>query len=234
MGGPGWLTGIFAAIMVAVAVYCAGRLIVARRIRRPTEVDSDGVHVVMGVAMAGMLDPGLRILPAGIWEPVFAVGAGWFGWQFVQARRSASAGPNASARRSAGLSASASAGPGAWRCPHPLPHLVECVAMIYVFAAVAPRVAPAGMGMSGSGARFSVVALALAVFMMGYVVWVGDGLTALAPAALAPVTAGTGTVAAAGAGTGGHLCRPYLAPRCAAVCKIAMGVTMGFMLILML
>jgi hypothetical protein len=199
MGGPGWLTGIFVAIMVAVAVYCAGRLVVARQIRRLTEVDSDGVHVVMGVAMAGMLAPGLRILPSGIWEVVFAVGAGWFGWQFVQGRRGASAGPSA------------------WRCPHPLPHLVECAAMIYMFAAVAPRVAPAAMGMSGSGARFSVLALALAVFMIGYVVWVGDGLTALAPA-----------------GTGGHVCRRYLAPRCAAVCKMAMGVTMGYALILML
>ncbi len=28
--------------------------------------------------------------------------------------------------------------------------------------------------------------------------------------------------------------RPHLAPRCAALCKIAMGITMGYMLILML
>jgi Domain of unknown function (DUF5134) len=219
MGGPGWLTGIFAAIMVTVAVYCAGRLIMARQIRRPTEVDSDGVHVVMGVAMAGMLAAGLRILPAGIWEAVFAAGAGWFGWQFVQTRR---ASPSASA----------------WRCPHPLPHLVECVAMIYMLAAVLPRAAPAGMAMSGTGARFSILAVVLAVFMIGYVVWVGDRLTALAPAALGTVPGGTvpgGTVPAGNGSTGGgHVCRAYLAPRCAALCKIAMGVTMGYMLILML
>ena len=60
MGRPGWLTVIFAAAMIAVAAYCAGRLVVARWRRRPTDVDSDGMHVVMGVAMAGMLVTGLR------------------------------------------------------------------------------------------------------------------------------------------------------------------------------
>ena len=34
MGAPAWLTGIFAALMLTVAVYCAGRLIAARRWRR--------------------------------------------------------------------------------------------------------------------------------------------------------------------------------------------------------
>ena len=60
MGGPAWLTDIFAGVMITVAAYCAGRLVVARWWRRPTDVDSDGMHVVMGVAMAGMLVAGLR------------------------------------------------------------------------------------------------------------------------------------------------------------------------------
>ena len=63
MSGPAWLTDIFAAVMITVAAYCASRLVVARWWRRPTDVDSDGVHVVMGVAMAGMLVTGLRFLP---------------------------------------------------------------------------------------------------------------------------------------------------------------------------
>jgi len=42
MGGPAWLTAIFAAASLAVAVYCAGRLTAARRWRRPTEPDTDG------------------------------------------------------------------------------------------------------------------------------------------------------------------------------------------------
>ena len=64
MGGPTWLTAIFAAASLTVAVYCAGRLAAARRWHRPTELDTDGAHVVMGVAMAGMLVSGLRTLPA--------------------------------------------------------------------------------------------------------------------------------------------------------------------------
>jgi hypothetical protein len=60
MGGPAWLAAIFAAASLAVAVYCAGRLVVARGWHRLTELDTDGAHVVMGVAMAGMLVSGLR------------------------------------------------------------------------------------------------------------------------------------------------------------------------------
>jgi hypothetical protein len=75
MGGPAWLAAIFAAASLAVAVYCAGRLAVARGWHRPTELDTDGAHVVMGVAMAGMLVSGLRTLPSAIWEVVFAAAA---------------------------------------------------------------------------------------------------------------------------------------------------------------
>ncbi len=89
MGGPAWLTGIFAALMIAVAAYCASRLVVVRWWPRPTDLDADGVHVAMGVAMAGMLVAGLRFLSSGIWEAVFAAAAAWFAWQFVRVRRSA-------------------------------------------------------------------------------------------------------------------------------------------------
>jgi hypothetical protein len=76
--------------------------------------------------------------------------------------------------------------------------------------------------MSGSGSRFSVLALLLALFMFGYVVRVADRLPRRAPAtaAAAPGFAAPGSAA--------------LAPRCAALCKIAMGLTMGYMLVLML
>ena len=251
MGGPAWLTDIFAAMMITVAAYCASRLVVARWWRRPTDVDTDGVHVVMGVAMAGMLVAGLRFGSFGLWEAVFAAAAGWFGWRFVRARHGAPLSP--------------------WRCPQPVPHLVECGAMLYMYLAV-PAVAAAAKGASGAsgamggmsvtGARFSVLALALALFMFGYVAWVGDRLTALAPAPASAVPAAAFPLAAvrqepgalmtatgpepvatgpepagdaspggcAGSGQG----RPYLAPRCAAMCKIAMGITMGYVLILML
>ena len=175
MSGPAWLTDIFAAVMITVAAYCASRLVVARWWRRPTDVDSDGVHVVMGVAMAGMLVTGLRFLPVGFWEAVFAAAAGWFGWRFVRVRRGAPL--------------------SQWRCPQPVPHLVECGAMLYMYlavpaVAVAAKRAAGGMGgMSVTGSRFSVLALVLALFMLGYVAWVGDRLTARAPALAVAVPA---------------------------------------------
>jgi hypothetical protein len=275
MGGPGWLTDIFAALMLTVAVYCASRLVVARRWRRPTELDTDGAHVVMGVAMAGMLVTGLRSLPTGMWQAVFAVGACWFGWRMVQARRSAARSP--------------------WRCLHPVPHLVECAAMLFMLgvlpASIAVRSAAAGMsGMSApaTGSRFSFLALVLALFMFGYVAWVGDRLNlrtpapapatqrslvgaitmaaiSVGPAASSPASSGpaasspapsgpasSGPAASSPAPSGPAASRTepadattegcggagpalrYLAPRCSALCKITMGITMGYMLILML
>jgi hypothetical protein len=64
--------------------------------------------------------------------------------------------------------------------------------------------------------------------MVGYVMWLGNNLSALAPAPAGGTTTTTGTAPTGTARTG------YLAPRCAACCKIAMGVTMGYMLIMML
>jgi hypothetical protein len=222
MGDPAWLTAIFAAASLAVAVYCAGRLVVARRGHRPTELDTDGAHVIMGVAMAGMLVSGLRTLPSAIWEVVFAAAAVWFGCRMLQGRRGAR--------------------PSPWRSSHPLPHLVECAAMVFMFlilpASAAAGAATSGMSMTmtATESRFSFLTLPLALYLFGYVVWLGDRVTLHAPAlaiATAPASAGSGP----GYGSGSRSpesARPYFAPRCAAICKITMGITMGYMLILML
>jgi hypothetical protein len=117
--------------------------------------------------------------------------------------------------------------------------------MLYMFLAL-PAVSPGrgGSGMSAMGraamsataSRFSLLALVLALFMFGYVVWVGDRLTARTPAPAvglsAPASGATSHAGCAGAGSG--LGRACLGPRCAALCKIAMGITMGYMLILTL
>ena len=229
MGSPAWLTGIFAALMLTVATYCAGRLAVARRWQRPTEFDTDAGHVLMGVAMAGMLVARLRILPATTWEAVFGAAAAWFAWQVLQSRRRAPA--------------------TSWRCLHPAPHLVECAAMLYMFLVLPPlagRGTAAGMAaMSAAGSSYSFLALVMALFMVGYVVRVADRLTirapALAAASASPAPPAAPAVMAAPAPPdtappGGRVStsRPYLAPRCAALCKIAMGLTMAYMLVLML
>jgi hypothetical protein len=218
MSGPGWLTGLLTAVMLTVAAYNVTRLVAAPRWGRAAELDADGTHVVMGVAMAGMLTPGLSFAPRPLWLTVFAAGGAWFGWRFLRTRSGQAAGP--------------------WRCPHPLPHLVECAAMVFMFAlpaTVATATAGGGMGgmgtaLTGAAAGFSPLTLLLAVFMVGYVMWLGNNLSALAPATVIESTAGgaTGTMTTGTARTG------YLAPRCAACCKIAMGVTMGYMLIMLL
>ena len=84
----------------------------------------------------------------------------------------------------------------------------------------------AAMNTPAAGSRLSFLALVMAVFMFGYVVRVADGLTPRAPAPAFPRA--SHDAIASGPGFRG------LAPRCAALCKIAMGVTMGYMLILML
>jgi Domain of unknown function (DUF5134) len=221
MGGPAWLTAIFAAASLAVAVYCAGRLAASRRWRRPTELDTDGAHVVMGVAMAGMLVSGLRTLPSAIWEVVFAASAVWFGYRMLQARRGAQSSP--------------------WRSSHPLPHLVECAAMVFMFlilpAAAGAATSSVSMTMTATESRFSFLTLPLAVYLFGYVVWLGDRVTLHVPAlAIAASARDTRPAIGAGSGPGSGFAatQSYLAPRCAAICKITMGITMGYMLILML
>jgi Domain of unknown function (DUF5134) len=220
MASPAWLTAIFAAASLAVAVYCAGRLVVARRGHRPTELDTDGAHVIMGLAMAGMLVSGLRTLPSAIWEVVFAAAAVWFGYRMLQARRGAQSSP--------------------WRSSHPLPHLVECAAMVFMFlilpAAAGAATSSVSMTMTATESRFSFLTLPLAVYLFGYVVWLGDRVTLHAPAlALATAPASAGPRPGYGSGSPGpEAAHTYLAPRCAAICKITMGITMGYMLILML
>jgi hypothetical protein len=226
MRGPIWLTGIFAALMLTVAVYCAGRLAAARWWHRPTELDTDGAHVVMGVAMAGMLVAGLHTLPTGLWAAVFAVGALWFGTGLIQTRRHpATASPVTISATTAGPATASPAAPmSPWRCLHPAPHLVECVAMLYMLLALPTTIAVKSTMGAMPGSRFSFLALGLALFMFAYVAWVSDRTPALARAA------GAGPAGCASTPPG----RTYLAPRCAALCKIAMGTTMGYMLILML
>ena len=70
--------------------------------------------------------------------------------------------------------------------------------MLYMYlavpaVAVAAKGAAGGMGAMDAGrARFSVLALVLALFMLGYVVRVSDRLTARAPALALAVPAATG------------------------------------------
>jgi Domain of unknown function (DUF5134) len=234
MSGPSWLTGSFAAVMILTAAYSASRLAVSRLRGRATEFDADALHAVMGAAMAGMLVPRLNVLPDSAWLVIFGMGAAWFGWHAVRAQ---------------GLRASGHS-PGRF----PVPHLIECVAMLYMLLPLhgsPPTHGETGMAMAGMGASvgpsvtFPALAVVLALFMVGYIVWTTDRLASLARARAIPSQARTGAPpptaggaagapAVAGVQHGNQAARATLAPTLAACGKLAMSITMGYMLILML
>lgn len=243
MAGPFWLTGAFAAVMILSAAYSASRLAVSRLRGLATEADADGLHAVMGAAMAGMLMPQLALLPRMTWMVVFGAGTAWFGACALRSR---------------------SQSRFSWQCRYPVPHLIECIAMLYMLLAVRGAQQGTGMAMPGMGssastlAGFPALAVVLALFMLGYVMWTTDQLASLARARTstqahtgatqqrALVTAPAGGRAAATVGgpeaaaatgmprPGPAASQARLAPGLAAFGKIAMGVTMGYMLILML
>jgi hypothetical protein len=204
-----WLAGTFAVIMIATAAYCLTRLAMSVRQRRPTDRPVDAMHVLMGVAMAGMLVPRLRVVPAPGWEALFAAGAALFLWRMA---------------RTAGR-------PG-----HDIQHLLGCGTMVYMLAAMTGTAAgpgtAAGIASATAARAMSGVAgasgfgLVLAVALLGCVVWSADRISTLAPVA----------VLAGGPSAVGALARfgVPLSPRLAAGCEIAMGITMGYTLIVLL
>ena len=230
MSGPAWLAGGCAVLMVVIAVCCACRLAISRRRGKNTELDADALHVLTGVAMAGMLEPRLTPVPATAWRAVFAAAAARFAWQAIRAGRA--------------------------RCAHPAAHAAECAVMVYMLVPVGswPSGHGPGMAMPGMSQGATIgnpaLTLVLALVMLGYVLWAADRLAHL-PRTPAPATAraaaagrssqpaqivpiGPGAAPAAATAYPHPAGSPVLAPRLAASYKIAMAITMGYMLIMML
>lgn len=78
-----WVDGPLAAIALATAAYCVGRLIAAAFLGRRIEYDIDLTHVVMGVSMAGMLVSRLSFIGATVWKAVFTVAAAWYAVRII-------------------------------------------------------------------------------------------------------------------------------------------------------
>jgi hypothetical protein len=201
---PSWILDTSAAIMLAVAAVSAGRLVVARPWRqgaRAALADTDAAHLLMAIAMAGMLAPGLRTLPNGAWEAVFAGMTAWFAYRVV---------------RDAKVS-----GVRALAGGHCAPHLIHAGAMLYMFVAVVTRAAH-GPGMTGMGGGLSgmgtldlpFLAFVFALALIGYGVWDLDQLS--------------------GPGTSGPYSLAVARVRPATGCRIAMGITMAFVLVIMI
>ena len=70
---PAWLLDIVAAVMLVVAALSAARLAAARPWQRGAVTDTDVAHLLMSLAMAGMLTPALRTLPDAAWEVIFGL-----------------------------------------------------------------------------------------------------------------------------------------------------------------
>jgi hypothetical protein len=255
---PAWILDIFAAIMLVVAAVSAARLAAARPWQRGAVLtETDISHLLMGIAMAGMLAPGLTTLPNGAWAAVFCVLTVWFGYRVVRDYQAS--------------------GTRALAVGHCAPHLVHSAAMVYMFLAVTAPPAGGGSGMGGMGgmggmSTLSVPTLALVfvLILIGYTIWDLDqlsglrhGVAAMAAGATGPAlagvpagTAGTPAVArpgagggvaagsptgSGGAGNGGTAGRGRSGPMAVldspgtvVGCRIAMGVTMALMLIIMI
>ena len=277
MNIPAWILDIFAAVMLLVAAVSAGQLAVARAWTRAGARDADiaGSHLLMGIAMAGMLVASLSTLPNVAWEAVFAVMTAWFAWCLWRESRGR--------------------GAGALAQGHHAPHLVHSAAMLYMFAALAGPSSGGGSGMSGmaggsSGGMQTLHAPTLAfVFVLlliaytvrdldrqagadGYFHVVGRRFIPAGPALATAGAAGTASAVPPAGGDGavatvaqpraaqavetaatpeaaqaaetaatpeaGHAEpvteRLLLSPAVVKGCRVAMGVTMAFMLIIMM
>jgi hypothetical protein len=252
---PAWILDVFAALMLAVAAVSAARLVAARPWQRGAVItDTDISHLLMGLAMAGMLASSLTTLPNTAWEVIFGVLTAWFAYRVVRDARAN------------GVRALAGG--------HCAPHLVHSGAMLYMFLALAaPMAGGSGMsgmgGSSGSTLKYPTLAFVFALILIGYTIWDLDQLSALryslaatvagaTSPALAGVAAGpggTGTVTAAFAAnaapassaevahttcgdttSSGRARIPGILGSSGIVvgCRIAMGVTMALMLFIMI
>ena len=217
-----WLANLFAAMMAVVVVYCVGRLAFAGYLTRNNRHDVTVAHVLMGTAMVGMLVPRWNVVPICSWEVVFAGVALYFLARAVRCLLRGGLRPSDRAHLS-----------------HDLVHFAMASAMLYMYwlASASPG-SPGGMGMGGppQGAGDPSLTFAFVVVLFASAIWQLDALGQFAHAPTHGTQTPGGTprsLRLAGSPVTVVAPRPYLAPRLEVACHIAMCVTMGYMLILM-
>ncbi len=244
---PAWVLDIFAAVMLAVAAVSAARLVAEWPWRREAHPDVDVAHLLMGISMAGMLAAGLRTLPDTLWEVIFGVLTAWFVGQVARDARAA------------GVRALA----GGHCAPHMVHSAAMLYMYLALVTAAGSGSGMSGMGGAATQSlSYPTLAFAFGLILAGYSVWDLDQLsgrrysfasatTAVASPALAGIPAGAASAAVSGPGTpsdapvGDEPSPPeengrndarrlLLSPETAVICRMAMGVTMAFMLFIMI
>lgn len=223
MPHPTWLAYGFAVLMVSVSAYCVGRLVLARRLGRLNHEDVNVSHVLMGVAMVGMLVPRWKVLPTGLWEVVFVITALYFLSRAIHfVARHGISGTNDD---------------HVHHISHYLIHMVMGCVMLYMYWLGMPINSPSGLGMAMSGppkgAGDPSLTLFLIVVLFASAIWQLDSIGQFAPRQLAVVTVGAEGAGGDVSGANESALQPFLAPRLEIACHIAMCLTMGYMLVLM-
>jgi hypothetical protein len=237
---PSWLVDLLAGLMVVTSLYCLARLLAARVWRRSLHRDTNLAHMADGVAMAGMLVGGLRTLPDAAWEGIFGFFTLWFA---LRAGRSLTG--NALKEGARNL------------VSHYLSHLTMAAAMLYMFLESSPaavtRTGGAMAAMGGAGtSNLSALTLLFVILLFGSAVWHADSLTmyttsrrTVPAGAVSGATSSRFSAQFAGAPGAGLPADDLLAngtatpslglaPRLETACHIALCVTMGYMLIILL
>jgi uncharacterized protein DUF5134 len=227
MSIPTSVLAIFAAVMLLVAEVSAGQLVIGSAGARLdiADVGIAGSRLLGGIALAGILVPGLSVLPHAAWTAVFAVMTAWFAWCLWRENRRHGAAALARGRYA--------------------PHLVHSAAMLYLFAALAgpalegstPMPSMPGMpGMAGGTPggtptlHAPTLALILSLLLIAFTVHDLDQRAGVdgnfQAAARPPAPAGSALTAAA--------TRLLLSPAVSKGCQVATGITVVFILIIMI
>ena len=263
MTTPAWILDIFAALMLVVAAVSAARLVAARPwvsggAAAGPAADIDVAHLLMAIAMAGMLTASLTTLPNTAWEVIFGLMTAWFAWRVWRdcagerrprpGRRPLRAAPGAQRRDAVHV-------PGAGR---PRRAVLEWPGWVR----------PPGSAMQTL--EYPTLAFIFALILVGYSVWdldqlsgrrysagrrgcpagpgprAGDGRGRVGGRRAARPAAGTGDAAPRARrprptrvpggqrGSGPGVRALLLSPGTTVGCRIVMGVTMAFMLVIMI
>jgi hypothetical protein len=169
--------------------------------------ETDAAHLLMAVAMAGMLSTGLAILPVRAWAGVFGLMAGWFAIRVLREAR-------------AGLMRALALGCNA-------PHLLHSVVMTYMLFILAGGAGagggPAMPAMTSGGQVLASPALA-AVFAL---IVAGFGVRDVDQ-----VCSGRHALAATSGAASLRLVPVVLSSGATVCCRIVMGIGMAIMLML--